>query len=154
MYTKYPNRCNWISKLMIVYWPVLCKIVFTGLYYWNLLYLSVIWRTHTYSSHIYWIKSRKQSSHFCPCSNTGAYDIDSILSRNCLPFRSTWVHPGFSGVSVTRSLVLYVCFVCHFLSFCTFSFGHCVVCSSLTYRLWLPLWYLQTLLTYENPSQP
>ena len=34
---------------------------------------------------------------------------------------------------VTRSLVLYVCFVDHCLSFCTFSFGHCVVCSSTIY---------------------
>ena len=31
-------------------------------------------------------------------------------------------------------------------SFSTFSFGHCVVCSSLIYGFWLPLWYLQTLL--------
>ena len=37
--------------------------------------------------------------------------------------------PGFSGVRVTRSLVLCVCFVDRCLSFCTFSFGHCVVCS-------------------------
>jgi hypothetical protein len=54
--------------------------------------------------------------------------------------------PVFSGVHVTRSLVLYVCFVDRCLSFCTFSFGHCVVCSSSIYELWLPLWYLQTLL--------
>ena len=54
--------------------------------------------------------------------------------------------PGFSGVRVTRSLVLYVCFVDRCLSFCTFSLGHCVVCSSSTYGFWLPLWYLQTLL--------
>ena len=37
-------------------------------------------------------------------------------------------HPSsplvFSGVRVTRSLVLYVCFVDCCLSFCTFSFGH------------------------------
>jgi hypothetical protein len=52
----------------------------------------------------------------------------------------------FSGVRVTRSLVLYVCFVDRCLSFCTFSFGHCVVCSSSIYGLWLPLWYLQTLI--------
>ena len=52
----------------------------------------------------------------------------------------------FSGVRVTRSLVLYVCFVDCCLSFCTFSFGHCVVCSSSIYGFWLPLWYLQTLL--------
>jgi hypothetical protein len=35
--------------------------------------------------------------------------------------------PVFSGVRVTRSLVLCVCFVDCCLSFCTFSFGHCVV---------------------------
>jgi hypothetical protein len=54
--------------------------------------------------------------------------------------------PVFTGVRVTRSLVLYVCFVDRCLSFCTFSFGHCVVCSSSIYGFWLPLWYLQTLL--------
>ena len=53
--------------------------------------------------------------------------------------------PVFSGVHVTRSLVLCVCFVDRCVSFCTFSFGHCVVCSSI-YGFWLPLWYLQTLL--------
>ena len=26
--------------------------------------------------------------------------------------------------------------------FCTFSFGHCFVCSSMIYAFWLPLWYL------------
>jgi hypothetical protein len=39
--------------------------------------------------------------------------------------------PVFSGVRVTRSLVLCVCFVGHCLSFYTFSFGLCVVCSSI-----------------------
>jgi hypothetical protein len=52
--------------------------------------------------------------------------------------------PGFSGVHVIPSLVLYVCFVDCCLYFCTFSFGHCFVCSSSIYGLWLPLWYLQT----------
>ena len=54
--------------------------------------------------------------------------------------------PAFSGVRVTRAVVLCVCFVDRCLSFCTFSFGHCVVCSSSIYGFWLPLWYLQTLL--------
>jgi hypothetical protein len=64
--------------------------------------------------------------------------------------------PVFSGVRVTRSLVLYVCFVDRCLSFCVFSFGHCVVCSSSIYGFWLSLWYLQALLrkveikSYEN----
>ena len=40
---------------------------------------------------------------------------------------------GFSGVCVTRSLVLCVCFVDPCLSFCTFSFGHCVFCTFLNY---------------------
>ena len=52
--------------------------------------------------------------------------------------------PVFSGVSVTRSLVLCVCFVDRCLSIFTFSFGHCVVCSSSICGFWLPLWYLQT----------
>ena len=57
-------------------------------------------------------------------------------------------HLVFSGVRVTRSLVLCVCFVDRCLSFCPFSFGHCVFCSSSLYGFWLPLWYLQTLLTH------
>jgi hypothetical protein len=56
--------------------------------------------------------------------------------------------PVFSMVRVTRSLVLCVCFV-YRLSFCTFSFGHCVVCSTSRYRFWLSFWYLQTLLTIQ-----
>jgi hypothetical protein len=59
--------------------------------------------------------------------------------------------PVFSGVRVTRSLILYVCFVDRCLSFCTFSFGNCAVCSSSIYGFWLPLWYLQTLLTFKSP---
>jgi hypothetical protein len=41
----------------------------------------------------------------------------------------------FSGVCVTRSFVLYVCFVDRCSSFCTFSFDHRVVCSSSIYGL-------------------
>jgi len=52
----------------------------------------------------------------------------------------------FSGVRVTRSLVLCVCFVDRCLSFCSFfSFGHCVVCSS-NDGFWLHLWHHQSLL--------
>ena len=41
--------------------------------------------------------------------------------------------PVLSGVRFTQPLVLCVCVVDRCLSFCTFSFGHCVVCSSLIY---------------------
>ena len=53
--------------------------------------------------------------------------------------------PIFSGVRVTRSLVLCVCLVDRF--FILFSFGHCVVCSTSIYGLWLHLWYLRSLLS-------
>jgi hypothetical protein len=52
--------------------------------------------------------------------------------------------PGFSEVRVTRSLVLCVSFVDRYLSYCPFSFGHCVVCPSSSYGFWLPHVYLQT----------
>ena len=63
----------------------------------------------------------------------------------------------FSGVRVTRSLVLCVWFVDRCLSFCNISFGHCVVCSSV-YGFWLPLWYLVTIvlsvLRYAGSDYP
>jgi hypothetical protein len=72
-------------------------------------------------------------------------ELLTLLEHLCL-------HPFFLWVRVTRSLVLYVCFVDRCLSFCTFSFGHCVVCSSSIYGLWLPLWYLQTLLNQRHAN--
>ena len=41
--------------------------------------------------------------------------------------------PVFSGVHVTRSLVLCVCFIDRCLSLCTFTFGHWVACSFSNY---------------------
>jgi len=41
--------------------------------------------------------------------------------------------PVFSGGRITRSLVLCVCFVDRCLSFCPFSFDHCLVCPSSIY---------------------
>jgi hypothetical protein len=55
--------------------------------------------------------------------------------------------PVFSGIRVTWSLVLCVCFVDRCLSFCHFSFGHCVICSSIS-GFSLPRRYLQTLPNY------
>jgi hypothetical protein len=43
--------------------------------------------------------------------------------------------PVFSGVRVTRSLVLCVCFVDRDLFLCILSCGHCVVCSSVFWPL-------------------
>ena len=73
-------------------------------------------------------------------------DYDSILSTiTLLTMLNVWVvilltcgqhlssPPVFSGVRFTRFLVLYECVVDRCLSFCTFSVGHCVVCSSSIY---------------------
>ena len=46
--------------------------------------------------------------------------------------------PVFSEVRVTRTFVWCVSFVDRYLSCCPFSFGHCVVCPSLSYGFWLP----------------
>ena len=54
-------------------------------------------------------------------------------ARTAHPSGAPEFTPVFSGARGTRSLVLYVCFVDRCLSFCTFSFGHCVVCSSSIY---------------------
>jgi hypothetical protein len=53
-------------------------------------------------------------------------------------------HPVFIGVRVTRTLVICVYFADRCLSFCPFSFGHCVVCSYTKYGFWLPPWNIQT----------
>jgi hypothetical protein len=60
--------------------------------------------------------------------------------------------PGFYWGSC-YSIFRFMCmFVDRCLYFCTFSFGHCVVCSSSIYGFWLPLWYRQTLLTTESTT--
>ena len=69
-------------------------------------------------------------------------------SKNCTPFQGTWVNQPplfFSGVRITRTLVLCVCFVDRFLYFWYFSFDHCVVYPSSIFQFALPIWYLQTL---------
>jgi hypothetical protein len=58
--------------------------------------------------------------------------------------------PVFCGVHVTRSLVLYVCFVDLCLSFCTISFCHCIVCSSSIYGFWLLLVYQLTMFVFRK----
>jgi hypothetical protein len=62
--------------------------------------------------------------------------------KHLIPVIQMYLQPRFLvRVRVTRSLV--VCGV----ERCPFSFGHCVVCPSTIYGFWLPLWYLQTLLS-------
>jgi hypothetical protein len=60
--------------------------------------------------------------------------------------------PVFSGVRVPRSLVLCVCFVDRSLSFCTFSFGQCVVCSSSIYDSDYPFGIFKLFLQRVSPN--
>jgi len=56
--------------------------------------------------------------------------------------------PVFIGVrGWCYSVFSFICMFC--LSFCLFSFGHCVFCISSIYGFWLPFWYLQTLIRSE-----
>ena len=74
------------------------------------------------------------------------------VEQELLTFIYLSAPPVFSGFGVDRSLVFCVMFcrlLLVFLSFCTFSFGHCIiVCPPSTYGFRLPLWYLQIFLTF------
>jgi hypothetical protein len=82
------------------------------------------------------------------------YWVCNRINTTCTTGRAGTAYPsgapeftlGFSGVSVTWSSVLIVIFWRSLFVFLSFSFGHCVVCSSSICRFWLSLWYLQTLL--------
>jgi hypothetical protein len=74
-------------------------------------------------------------------------------SRNRLPFRITCLHPRFYCGSRNSIFIWCVYFVDVCLSFCTFSFSHCFVCSSSIYEWCLPRWYLPTLLTNYQCSE-
>jgi hypothetical protein len=50
--------------------------------------------------------------------------------------------PIFSGVRLSRFLIVCVCFVDRCLYFFPFCFGHCVVCSSLIYGCLIKFWCL------------
>ena len=90
--------------------------------------------------------------HFPVLSSFISYDVVCIITTDITTGTGTAYPPEhmssipvFSWVRVTRSLVLCACFVDRCLFFCTFSFGHCVICSSSICGFWLPLWYLETL---------
>ena len=65
--------------------------------------------------------------------NKGIYIYVNSGAGTAYPSGAPDFTPVLGGVPVIRYLVLYVYFVDRCLSFCTFSFGHCVVCSSSIY---------------------
>ena len=73
------------------------------------------------------------SSHFIARTTDILLWFVVFVNRTCILLEPLISTPSFSGVSVTRPLVVCVCFVDRCLSFCTFSFGHRVVCYSSIY---------------------
>ena len=119
-------------------------------------FIAIIYSTNRLTGYCTKLEGERYHNHYSTKENACKWLITGFVTR--LTLRLSLVEQellalpkhlssptDFIGVRVTRSLVLYVCFVDRCLSFCTFSFGHCVVCSSI-YGFWLPLWYLQTLL--------
>ena len=105
--------------------------------------------------------------HFCACPKQDLFnefrwevigqciDICGIVDLHCLIFLFVNYYFVISKaysleIKYYNSYWLLFSVMCMFckssLSFCPFSFGHCVVCSSSIYGFWLPLLYLQTLL--------
>ena len=70
-----------------------------------------------------------------------------MWNRNCLLLPQHLCSPLFLVGFVLFSVQ---CFVDHCLSFCHFSFYHCVACLSSIYGFRLPLWYLQTFLMIKR----
>jgi len=100
------------------------------------------------------IKSNKMKEHSNKCmKHSMSEKMELVTMYNIHVFISNYILTEFTLYCsfVTRSLVLCVCFVDRCLSFCTFSFSHCVFCSSSIYGFWLPFWYLQTLLDFTSP---
>ena len=127
------------------------KLLFTCKWYLGLQYLSIFYKMIDHS----WresspdrikigpircreqlnslVRRKKNSQSVVKCGNNKKIREKDFL--HSLLTLSEYIHssPVFNGVHVIRSLVLCVHFVDHCSSFCTFYFGHCVVCSSSIY---------------------
>jgi ribosomal protein L32 len=86
------------------------------------------------------------------CSTSGTRHVNlvtnPVISREWGKDREVFTTCGTYPWSFLKQILfyMYICFVDRCLSFCTFSFRHCVVRSSSIYGFWLSLWYLQALL--------
>jgi hypothetical protein len=78
----------------------------------------------------------------CVCLRIVVFNTYCVLFLFC--FSSSCVPYVYSSHRCALFVYLFLP-LWHCLSFCPFSFGHCVVCPSI-YGFWLPLWILQTLL--------
>jgi len=73
----------------------------------------------------------KYGTHYGSRSGLPYYNLNSSLIHRALQTATNSDEVLYrNNIRVTRFLVLCVCFVDRCLSFCTFSFGHCVVCYS------------------------
>jgi hypothetical protein len=73
-----------------------------------------------------------------------------MYTKVCVPQASCGAQKGqsscpvFCWVHLAQFVVFCIIFWRKLFVLLSFSFGHCIVCSSLSYSFWLILWYLQT----------
>jgi hypothetical protein len=116
---------------------------------------SHIWKSREYGSlHVWYktwlinnyIKSKKVRYGFTKCFFVYQHrqvlaTVDLIILR-IWPSNNNCLNVPISINNNKRNKFVY--------KFCSFSFGHCVVCPSSIYVFWLPLWYLDTLLSTKQ----
>ena len=79
--------------------------------------------------------------------NWVAFPAQNMKNTNIQMVNTNWLI--LQNPSIMHSAII-KCFVYQCLSFCRFSLGHCIVCTSLIYGLWLHLWCL--LLSYNEDA--
>jgi hypothetical protein len=124
------------------------KIAEFDIYFWILMsisrHMSLLSHVICVTKYYGYVPLVVNTSHFFPHSwfitgfVTRLTRRVSLVEQELFTFRSTsWSRPFSSGVRVTRSLILNVCFVDRCWYF--FFWPYCVVCPSLIYGFWLPL---------------
>ena len=131
------------QTLIIEIYIVQCTCVFVSLFCPLLIRIVITWLNSWFLILSFWLCLFLYIS--CSCTKSLNY---VIICRILMEHNTRSQGLVFSGVRVTLySLIVCVCFIDRCLSFCPFSFGHCVVCPSSIYGFWLPLGYLRILIT-------
>jgi uncharacterized membrane protein len=146
------NCCNTLSKCVYnLHEEIFCLIEY---YVWYILHLIFFFYIYClYAKDFYYINK----CIFLASIDWGELRTQTHIQEELLILPEHLSSPPvFIGVRVTRSLVL--CMFCISLFFCSFSFGHCVVCTSSIYGFWLSLWHLfsktfNTVYDPQNESQ-
>ena len=114
-----------LLHISLVGWLLMCIVIFSQ-------FLSVVTRERKSRATVTNWPMKPPVMSTCMC-------LENIITCELL----TLTDPDYSGVRVTQSLVLCVCFADRCLSFCPFYFGHCVVWFRLILRIFKPFLWVQ-----------